>query len=69
MIINLLRNALSVTLRESKFQLVETLAEKVAELILNEFQVPWVRLKLSKPGAIRGAKDVGILIERGHKPG
>lgn len=52
---------------ESQFQLVETLAEKVAELILSEFKIPWLRLRLSKPGAIRGAKDVGILIERGNK--
>lgn len=54
---------------ESEFQLVETLAERCAEIILDEFKVPWVRLKLSKPGAIRGARDVGILIERGNKPG
>jgi len=53
---------------ESEFQLVETLAERCAEIILNEFNVPWVRLRLNKPGAIRGARDVGILIERGNKP-
>jgi len=50
----------------SEYQLVETLAEKVAELILSEFDVPWIRLKLNKTGAIRGAKDVGIIIERGQ---
>ena len=50
------------------FQLVETLAEKVAALIREEFSVPWVRLRLSKPGAIKPAKDVGVLIERGEKP-
>lgn len=49
----------------SEFQLVETLAEQITQIVLNEFDVPWVRLRLSKPGAIRGAKDVGILIERG----
>lgn len=54
---------------QSQFQLVETLAEKVAEIILNEFEVPWVRLKLNKTGAIRGARGVGILIERGSKTG
>jgi len=52
----------------SNFQLVETLAEKICEIVTEEFSVPWVRLKLSKPGAIRGARDVGILIERGSKP-
>ena len=50
----------------SEFQLVETLAEKVADLILSEFNVPWIRLKLNKSGAISGASGVGIIIERGE---
>lgn len=49
----------------SEYQLVETLAERVAELILSEFGVPWVRLRLNKQGAVRGARDVGVVIERG----
>lgn len=49
----------------SEFHLVETLAERVAALIIEEFQVPWLRLRLNKPGAVRGARDVGVLIERG----
>lgn len=53
---------------ESEFMLVETLSEKIAAIIVNEFGVPWVRLKLNKKGAIRGASDVGIIIERGEKP-
>ena len=53
---------------KSEFQLVETLAERVAMLIIDEFQVPWVRLRVNKRGALRGAVDVGVLIERGHKP-
>ena len=53
---------------ESSFQLVETLAEEIAAIVINEFDVPWVRLRLNKPGAIRGARDVGILIERGVRP-
>lgn len=48
----------------SEFYLVETLAERVAGIVTAEFGVPWVRLTLSKPGAIRGARDVGIRIER-----
>ena len=48
--------------------LVERLAEEVAMLVLSEFPVPWLRLRLSKPGALRGAQDVGILIERGARP-
>lgn len=53
---------------DSSFQLVETLAEKIAGIILDEFDVAWVRVRLNKPGAIRGAKGVGVLIERGTKP-
>ncbi len=52
---------------ESEFQLVETLAEKVAAIILDEFDVPWVRVKLNKQGAVRGARDVGVIIERGKQ--
>ncbi len=49
---------------DSEFQLVETMAEKIAELVLQEFNVPWIQVRVSKPGAIRGAKNVGILIHR-----
>ncbi|MGH8172587.1 MAG: dihydroneopterin aldolase [Rhodanobacteraceae bacterium] len=49
----------------SSFQLVETLAERCAALIRDEFGVAWLRLKLSKPGAVRGASAVGVVIERG----
>jgi dihydroneopterin aldolase len=53
---------------QSQFQLVETLAEKVAEIVLNEFKVHWVRVRVNKKGAVSGARDVGVLIERGEKP-
>jgi dihydroneopterin aldolase len=49
---------------ESSFQLVETMAERIAGLILDEFGVPWVSVKVNKPGAIRGARDVGVKIRR-----
>ena len=52
---------------ESEFQLVETLAERCAEIIREEFGVRWVRLTLNKKGAVRGASDVGIIIERGER--
>lgn len=48
----------------SEFLLVETMAEAIAQIILIEFDVPWLKLKLSKPGAIRGAIAVGVHIER-----
>lgn len=52
---------------ESSFQLVETLAESVAAILQKEFDITWLRLRVSKPGAVRGAKDVGVLIERGRR--
>ena len=53
---------------ESEFELVEALAEKICSIIREEFGVPWVRLVLSKPGAVRGSRSVGVIIERGQKP-
>ena len=52
---------------ESEFQLVETLAERIAEIVLDEFDVDWLRLKLGKPGAVTGSREVGVIIERGEK--
>ena len=52
---------------DSEFQLVETMAERIGEIVLNEFNVPWMRLKLSKPGAVTGSKAVGVIIERGER--
>jgi 7,8-dihydroneopterin aldolase/epimerase/oxygenase len=48
----------------SSFHLVETLAEHIAMLILQDFGVAWVSITLSKPGAIRGSRDVGVMLER-----
>ena len=48
----------------SEFKLVETLAHRLALLILEEFGVEWVRISLNKPGAIRNSRDVGVVIER-----
>ncbi len=48
----------------SSFGLIETLAERCAAIVLTEFSVPWLRLKLSKPGAVRGSENVAVLIER-----
>lgn len=52
---------------EAEFQLVETLAEKVAELVMHEFGVRWVKITLNKPGAVSGSKSVGVVVERGKK--
>lgn len=53
---------------DSSFQLVETLAERIAAIIREEFGVAWVKVRVNKPGAIRGSKAVGVLIERGKRP-
>lgn len=50
------------------FNLVETLAQRCAEIVLAEYPVTWLRLKVGKPGAVRGARSVGVIIERGRKP-
>ncbi len=52
---------------DSRYQLVESLAEAVAELIIKEFDIPWLRLRLNKQGAVRGVRDVGVIIERGRR--
>lgn len=49
------------------FKLVETLGERIAELVLREFVPPWLRLTLRKPGVPLGAREAGIIIERGHR--
>ena len=51
----------------SEFFLVETLAERITEIVREEFSVPWVKLRLGKPGAVTGSRDVGVIIERGEK--
>ena len=53
---------------ESSFFLVETLTERIAALVLDEFSVPWVRVRLNKVGALRGAAGVGVAIERRRRP-
>ena len=50
---------------DGEFMLVETMAEEIAAILLGEFQTPWVRVRVTKPGAIEGAAGVGVQIERG----
>ncbi len=52
---------------DSRFNLIETMAEQIAAIIMGEFGVPWVRVAVHKPFAIRGSKDVGVVIERGSR--
>jgi len=52
---------------ESEFQLIETMAERIAEIVTGEFSVPWIKVVVHKPGAVRGSNDVGVMIERGQR--
>jgi dihydroneopterin aldolase len=54
-------------IEKSDLQLLEAMAEEIAKLIRTEFKVQWVRVRVGKPAAITGAKDVGVIIERGTK--
>ena len=71
--INLALNYFSVSERvnqfvqQTQFELIETMAEQVAALIMQEFNVPWIKLTLHKPGALAKAQSLGVQIERGVK--
>jgi len=51
---------------DSEFGLIESLAEKISEIVMQEYSVSWVRVTVHKPGAIEAAADTGISIERGQ---
>lgn len=59
--------AITSFVEDSEFLLVETLAEKIAALVMEEFSVPWLRLTVHKPGAVTGSRSVGVKIERGER--
>lgn len=53
---------------DNRSELVETLAERCAAILRDEFGIPWLRLSLNKPGAVGEGVDVGVVIERGRVP-
>ena len=55
------------TLAENRFLLVEALAEHIASLVMNEFRAPWIRASVTKLGALKGVKRLGVTIERGSR--
>ena len=55
------------TLAENRFLLVEALAEHIADIVLNEFGAPWIRASVTKLGALKGVKRLGVTIERGAR--
>ena len=71
--INLALNYFSVSeavnkfAQENQFELIETMAERVASLIMEQFSVPWIKLTLHKPGALPKAQSLGVQIERGTR--
>jgi len=58
-------NRIQAFAEQAQFQLVETFAERLAEVLMSEFTIPWLRLKVTKPGAVAAAAGVGVEIERG----
>ncbi len=59
--------AVTEHIEQGTFLLVERVAEEIAQLILTRFSVPWVKVRLTKPGAVAQAKGVGVMIERGQR--
>jgi dihydroneopterin aldolase len=55
-------------IEKTELNLLEKIAAEIANVIMTEFRVPWVRVKVGKPAALTGARDVGVVIERGVKP-
>ena len=51
-------------IQAGEFRLLETLAEETAAMVIAEFGVPWLRLRVEKPGAVTGADSVGVAIQR-----
>ncbi|MEE9448193.1 MAG: dihydroneopterin aldolase [Arenicellales bacterium] len=56
--------AVSELVIERKYMLVEAMAEEIAALLIGEFKTPWCKVRINKKGAVRGAQDVGVIIER-----
>ena len=55
------------SLAENHFLLVEALAEHIVQLVMTEFKAPWVRTSVTKLGALKGVKRLGVTIERGSR--
>lgn len=59
--------AVTQFVESSRFELLEALAEHTAALLMKDFRVTWLRLRIGKPGAVKNAKTVGVSIERGKQ--
>jgi len=58
---------ITATLAQNHFVLVEALAEHIAQLVITEFRAPWIRASVTKLGALKGVKRLGVTIERGTR--
>ena len=56
-----------VLVEKDHYELVERLAETIAETLMQELQIPWMKVTVGKPGAVRGSSEVGVSIERGNR--
>ncbi|MBY5948089.1 dihydroneopterin aldolase [Photobacterium rosenbergii] len=60
-------DAVTQHIQNGRFLLVERVAEEIANLIMTQFSVPWIKVRVTKPGAVANARGVGVVIERGSK--
>jgi 7,8-dihydroneopterin aldolase/epimerase/oxygenase len=51
----------------SEFRLIEALADRIAAIVLEEFDVKWIRVQINKQGVVRHVRDIGVIIERGER--
>lgn len=58
---------IAVFANENPVDLIETLAERLASFLMKEYKIPWLNLRIGKPGAVHNAQTVGVEIERGQK--
>ena len=54
-------------LEESRFQLIETMAEEVAKLVMKDFSVAWIKVRINKGGAVKNVRNVGVEVQRGQR--
>jgi len=52
---------------DNPVDLIETLAERMANFLISQYSIPWLKLSIGKPGAVHNAQTVGVEIERGQK--
>jgi dihydroneopterin aldolase len=59
-------NRVEVFVQEQQFELVESAADGIAAMVMEEFAVPWIKVVVRKPFAVTGSESVGVVVERGN---